>query len=129
VAAVVVLSLGFGGRPARAGETQADMNDEAAGRLKAADADLKRTLDALIASAKGDSDAIAAVRRSESAWEAYRDGQVRAMWPSRDPSAYGTVHAMCVADAKAELTRLRVRELRAMLEPTEGDVCAPGWPP
>jgi uncharacterized protein YecT (DUF1311 family) len=115
-------------RAVRAGETQGEMNEEAGARLKAAEADLKRTFEELIASGKGDADAVAILRKSQSAWETYRDAQLQALWPSRDVTAYGSVHPMCVATVKAELTRLRTHELRAMLEPVEGEVCASRWP-
>lgn len=35
---------------------------------------------------------------------------------------------LCLVDLKRQLTEARTRELRAMLNPQEGDVCGAGWP-
>ena len=114
--------------PIRAGETQTELNQQAGAALGAAEAELKRVFGELGAGATDDAEAREKLRRAQSAWETYRDAQLQALWPSPDPAAYGTVHPMCVAIAKAELTRARTRELRAMLEPREGDACAPFGP-
>lgn len=68
------------------------------------------------------------LREAQVAWENYREAQLRALWPFPDHTWYGSVNPMCVADSKVELTRARTRELRAMLKPTEGDVCGSQWP-
>jgi len=109
-------------------DTQLGMNDSAARALAAEEAEMARVLDSLATQAGGDADAIAALDRAQAAWRDYRDAQVRAMWPFPERASYGSVYPMCVVEAKARLTTLRLSELRAMLEPVEGDVCGSRWP-
>jgi uncharacterized protein YecT (DUF1311 family) len=85
-------------------------------------------LERLLEAAAGKAEAIAKLDQAQAAWKSYRDAQTDALWPSADRASYGSVHPMCVALARTNLTRTRTAELRAMLEKVEGDVCQPGWP-
>jgi uncharacterized protein YecT (DUF1311 family) len=110
------------------GQTQAEMNADASAHLRATEAEQRQVLDELRGKAREKTDALATLEAAQRAWEAYRDAHVRALWPSADDGRYGTVNPMCVATTKAELTRARTRELRAMLKPVEGDACGSRWP-
>jgi uncharacterized protein YecT (DUF1311 family) len=60
----------------------------------------------------------------EKAWEAYRDAQLKAMYPpvSDERAEYGSVYPMCWATLKKKLTESRIRDLKA-LTTSEGDAC------
>jgi len=109
-------------------QSQLGMNREAAAKLAAYESEMASVLGALAAKAKGNTDAIAKLDRAQVAWQAYRDAQVDALWPFPERSSYGSVNPMCVADARSVLTKARISELRAMLEPAEHDVCSSQWP-
>ena len=108
--------------------TQKGMNEAAAQRLKDAEAEMTKAFDDLVMKAGGKIDAIVKLRKTQTAWEAYRDLQLEAYGPSPDRSSYGSVYPMCFAEVKRELTEARTRELRKMLTPVEGEVCNAHWP-
>ena len=60
----------------------------------------------------------------EKAWEAYRDAQLKAIYPpvSNERGEYGSVYPMCWATTKKKLTESRIRDLKA-LTTSEGDGC------
>jgi uncharacterized protein YecT (DUF1311 family) len=60
----------------------------------------------------------------EKAWEAYRDAQLKAIYPpvSDERAEYGSVYPMCLATLKKKLTESRIRDLKA-LTTSEGDTC------
>jgi uncharacterized protein YecT (DUF1311 family) len=116
------------GRKIPAREMQSGMNEAAGVRLRAAEGELKRVLDELVAKGGGRAEAIAKLRAAQSAWEAYRDAQLAALWPLPAAGRYGSVNPMCVDMVKDQLTRARTRELRTMLKPVEGDACSSQWP-
>jgi uncharacterized protein YecT (DUF1311 family) len=108
--------------------TQRGMNEAAVQRLKQAETEMRGVFDALIAKAQGKTDAIGKLRKAQSAWETYRDLQLEAYWPSPKRNSYGSVYPVSLAELKRELTEARTRELRKMLAPGEGEVCATQWP-
>jgi uncharacterized protein YecT (DUF1311 family) len=60
----------------------------------------------------------------EKAWEAYRDAQLKAIYPpvSDERAEYGSIYPMCWATLKKKLTEGRIRDLKA-LTTSEGDGC------
>ena len=108
-------------------ETQAGMNTAAGERFLAAEAELARVLDALASKRKGNPQALAKLRQSQAAWEAYRSAQLELPWAPVEANQYGSAYPMCVANLKTQLTEARVQELRALLASQEGDVCASAW--
>jgi uncharacterized protein YecT (DUF1311 family) len=60
----------------------------------------------------------------EKAWEAYRDAQLKAIYPpvSDERAEYGSVYPMCWATLKKKLTESRIRDLK-LLTTAEGDAC------
>lgn len=108
-------------------QTQAGMNEQARKSLATAEKELARVLDELEHRERDHGAALAKLHDAQAAWEKYRDAQLQALWPSPDQTGYGSVHPMCVADAKRALTEARIRELRAMVSPIEGDSCGALW--
>lgn len=59
----------------------------------------------------------------QKSWEAYRDAQLAALYPSADNSEYGSAYPMCLATLKKALTEGRIRDLEGLRNSREGDVC------
>lgn len=98
-----------------ANATQADLNQCAGKELQEVEARLATLLKRL---------GIDRDRPEEKAWEAYRDAQLKAIYPpvSDERGEYGSVYPMCWAELKKKLTESRIRDLKA-LTTSEGDAC------
>ena len=106
--------------------TQAELTVCGAEESKAADDELNRIYQAILARYKGDDAFLEKLKAAQSAWIAFRDAELEAIYPREDePGYYGSSHRMCLGTRLAELTRARIHELRRWLgEPEEDDVCA-----
>jgi|SRR5579885_2212952 len=102
--------------------TQAELNSCAESDAKKADAELNRIYSLLLGKLKSDPVALESMKESERQWIRYRDAEEKALHPHLEDE--GSVHPMCVASELAQLTNERVKLLRRMLQPEEGDVCA-----
>jgi uncharacterized protein YecT (DUF1311 family) len=107
-------------------QTQAEMDREACGEYQKADAELNRVYQQVLGEYKADILFVEKLRVAQRAWLAYRDAQLGALYPARDPQrAYGSVHRMCRCQALTELTLERTEVLRRWVMGVEaGDVCA-----
>jgi uncharacterized protein YecT (DUF1311 family) len=107
-------------------QTQAQMDREACAEYQKADAELNRVYQQVLGEYKADALFVEKLRGAQRAWLVYRDAQLEALYPARDPQrAYGSVHRMCRCQALTELTLQRVEELRRwVMGVEEGDVCA-----
>ena len=96
-------------------KTQTDLSQCAGKELQRAEAQLAALLKRL---------AIDGNSPEEKAWEAYRDAQLKAIYPpvSDERAEYGSVYPMCWATIKKQLTESRIRDLKA-LTISEGDAC------
>jgi uncharacterized protein YecT (DUF1311 family) len=95
--------------------TQMDLNQCAAKELQKAESRLAALLKEL---------GIDRNTPEQKAWEAYRDAQLKAIYPAtdNDTAEYGSAYPMCLATLKKRLTEGRIRDLKA-LTTSEGDVC------
>jgi uncharacterized protein YecT (DUF1311 family) len=95
--------------------TQTDLSECAGKELQQAEARLEALLKRL---------GIVSNSPEEKAWEAYRDVQLKAIYPpvSDERAEYGSVYPMCWATLKKKLTESRIRDLKA-LTTSEGDAC------
>jgi uncharacterized protein YecT (DUF1311 family) len=95
--------------------TQMDLNECAGKELKQAEAQLAALLKKL---------GIEANSAEEKAWEAYRDAQLKAIYPpvADERAEYGSIYPMCLATLRRKLTESRIRDLK-MLTTSEGDGC------
>ncbi len=96
-------------------KTQTDLSECAGRELQLAEARLAALLKRLNIDANSP---------EEKAWEAYRDAQLKAIYPpvSDERAEYGSVYPMCLATLKKKLTESRIRDLKA-LTTSEGDAC------
>ena len=92
-----------------------DLNECAGKELKQAEAQLAALLKKL---------GIDANSAEEKAWEAYRDAQLKAIYPpvADERAEYGSIYPMCLATLRRKLTESRIRDLK-MLTTSEGDGC------
>src|ERR1700744_4582492 len=95
--------------------TQMDLNECADKELKQAEARLVALIKKL---------GIDANSPEEKAWEAYRDAQLKAIYPpvADERAEYGSISPMCVVTLKRKLTEGHIRDLK-MLTASEGDAC------
>jgi uncharacterized protein YecT (DUF1311 family) len=125
VAAAFAASLGFSSGDVHAqlidcahAETQGAMTMCAGAAAKAADGDLNKTYDTLIARID-DKHTIALLRDAEKAWIAYRDKECGF---ETSLTVGGSIHPMVVAQCLETLTRARQKELQRQLDCQEGDM-------
>ena len=108
-------------------QTQFELRAQADTSYRRADSTLNATYRRLLASYRSDTAAVRKLRIAQRAWIVFRDAQVEATFPANDKqAAYGSIYPMCVLALLQELTEARLAQLRAALEPTEGDVCSGG---
>ncbi len=108
-------------------KTQADLTQCAGSDLKIVDDELNATYQQLLKKAAANPIAVRKIKTAQRAWVAFRDAQMAAFYPAEDKQGeYGTVFPMCADLLLADLTRQRVKMLKEMLDPVEGDVCASG---
>jgi uncharacterized protein YecT (DUF1311 family) len=95
--------------------TQMDLSECAGRELKQAESQLAVLLKKL---------GVDANSPEEKAWEAYRDAQLKAIYPpvADERAEYGSIYPMCWATLKKKLTESRIRDLK-MLTTSEGDTC------
>ncbi|MBU3666115.1 MAG: DUF1311 domain-containing protein [Chthoniobacterales bacterium] len=111
--------------PLAQGQTQLEMNGQAAEGLREADDELNTTYRKLLEEYAGDEAFIASLKEAQRCWVAFRDAQLQMKYPEREPGYYGSIQPMCEADYLAELTQERTAALKVWLEGVEeGDACA-----
>jgi len=102
--------------------SQAELNECAGTDIQKADAELNRLYSVLLQKLKSDAVALDSLKESERQWLKYRDAQMKALHPH--PETEGSAEPMCRSSEMAELTTERIKILKNMLHPMEGDVCA-----
>lgn len=107
-------------------QTQGELSQQACQDMRKADEELERAYARALEIARSDGyDAAAKLKAAQAAWVRFRDAELDAHYPSSEPSSYGSVHSMCLCVTRASLTRQRLEQLAAYVEPPEGEVCAP----
>lgn len=122
--AIVALCLS----PLLFGQSQTKMNQDAVSELKKVNEEMVSLYQKIVAKYSKGSEAdltfVQKFEKAQSAWIAYRDAHLDAIFPSTTPNKYGSVQPLCVATVKTELTRSRITQLRQWSEGVEeGDVC------
>jgi uncharacterized protein YecT (DUF1311 family) len=96
--------------------TQLQMNRCARDEAARADAELDRVLRALLIEAVKQPPAAEKVKAAQTAWLAYRDAYLEAMYPARDKSEYGSSYPTERDLLRAKLTVRQVEAFRQMLD-------------
>lgn len=105
--------------------TQFAMNECAAQEQKQADAELNQTYQQVLTKYANDPQRLDPIKNAETAWLAFRDAEIEALFPEDRRPERGSVYPMCRAMKLARLTQERTKALKELLESNEGDVCAP----
>ena len=111
--------------------SQPEMNEAAAADL----ADAQRALESLLKDLRKQAmkagprakQARHLLDASQSAWQRFVDEQIALEWPQGGGEFHGTIEPMCILLRRAELVNSRVKELKSLVDVTDGDVCAPRW--
>jgi Uncharacterized protein conserved in bacteria len=125
MAGVLLAGLLLAAGPAAA-QTQAEMNDQACGAYKQADAKLNTVYKQILAKYKSDTTFLASLRTAQRAWIAFRDAHLASVYPEKDTqTAYGSIYPVCACGVLTDLTEARVAQLQVWLDGVEeGDVCS-----
>jgi uncharacterized protein YecT (DUF1311 family) len=101
------------------------MTELACNKLKTAETALTRVYEQVLKAKAPDPDFVKAFRGAHTAWMAFRDAHVLAIYPDPDPKAYGTAYSMCRCGSLEQMTIQRTRELQRLWVAgiDEGDVC------
>jgi uncharacterized protein YecT (DUF1311 family) len=107
------------------GPTQLELDDGACARADRAQQQLDALFASLVKGAKSDTALVARLMKSQQAWIAFRDAQVKALYGGDDVAVqYGSVWPMCSCDARREMIEARTTQVQRMLTRKEGDVCS-----
>jgi uncharacterized protein YecT (DUF1311 family) len=105
--------------------TQSEMNSCEFAQYAKVDAELNSIYGKLIAKYKSDDEFLKKLKIAQESWLKFRDADLASLYHQENkPGAYGSVHPMCKAMELIRLTNERAKELKEMLNPEEGDVCA-----
>ena len=106
-------------------DTQSEMNSCEFAQYAKVDAELNSVYLKLMAKYKSDDEFVKRLKIAQESWLKFRDADLASLYYQENkPGAYGSVHPMCKALELIRLTNERVKELKEMLNPEEGDVCA-----
>ncbi len=106
-------------------QTQGEMNDEACGKHKKADAELNRVYHRILREYANNRAFTRKFKSAQRAWIVFRDAHLASIYPDPSPSTYGSVNSMCRCITLTQLTDERVNQLKRWIDgTTEGDVCA-----
>ncbi len=98
-------------------KTQYDMNICANAEAKRVDDELNRIYKRLLSTVADDPEATVKIKAAETAWIAYRDAYIEAMYPAKDKQAeYGSIYPMEVDLLGAKITRQQIDSLRNLLK-------------
>lgn len=102
--------------------SQMEMTDDACAEFKKSDAELNRVYKQLIESKQGRAEFIKKLRSAQRAWVQFRDAHMASLNPLDEKPA-GSARPMCHCIAINELTNARIKQLKEIATPVEGDVC------
>jgi uncharacterized protein YecT (DUF1311 family) len=106
-------------------QTQSEMNKDAYNKYQKADRSLNATYQSILANYKADTAFTRNLKAAQRLWVQFRDAEMKARYPDREPGYYGSIQPMCWSLYLAELTEERERKLKIWLTGIdEGDACA-----
>jgi uncharacterized protein YecT (DUF1311 family) len=107
------------------GQTQGEINDKAVKNYKMADKELNSVYQTVLKQYSDDTAFIKNFKNAQTLWIQFRDAEMKAKYPEREQSYYGSTQPMCWYSYMTELTGERTRKLKIWLTGiAEGDLCA-----
>jgi uncharacterized protein YecT (DUF1311 family) len=98
-------------------KNQTDLNSCAKQELTLVERQMDEAYRELLSTTRDDTAAQAKIKAAQTAWVAYRDAFLEAMWPARDKQAeYGTAYPMQYGEVRLRLTRQQLVALRSLIK-------------
>lgn len=107
------------------GQSQSEMNTEAARVYQKADKELNGVYQKVLADYKKDPAFIKNLKAAQKLWIQFRDAEMKAKYPDREKGYYGSSQPMCWYIHLTELTQERTKKLKVWLTGIkDGDECS-----
>lgn len=105
-------------------QSQAEMNQDAKNKYLTADKALNAAYQKILKDYSKDAAFIKNIKKAQQLWIQFRDAEMKAKYPDREPGYYGSVQPMCWYIYLTGLTEERTAKLKVWVEGIEeGDVC------
>jgi uncharacterized protein YecT (DUF1311 family) len=98
------------------GQTQLEMNREEQDKDLKANEELNLVYKQILKAYKTDAVFIKNLKTAQRIWVQFRDAELMARFPDREPGYYGSIHPMCKSMYLKELTEERTAKLRTWLK-------------
>lgn len=104
-------------------DSQSDMRTCYCDEYKKHDGELNRLYQEVVKRYKADKKAVASIESAQKAWLEFRDAHLKSVFP--ESGLDGSAQPLCHCILMAEMTQDRIKQLKYILSPTEGDLCSP----
>jgi uncharacterized protein YecT (DUF1311 family) len=104
-------------------QTQTEITACSGSDLATADSELNATYHRVLEKYSKDPERIARITKAERMWIIFRDAELDSLMPMNSKSQSEVVD-FCRATLQTKLIRARIVQLKALLTPEEGDICA-----
>jgi uncharacterized protein YecT (DUF1311 family) len=103
-----------------------EINQQAHAEYQIAEKEINAVYQKILKKYNSDTEFIKNLRASQRLWIQFRDAELKAMYPDREPGFYGSFHPVCVSSYLTQLTKERAKTLKLWLKGRggEGDACA-----
>ena len=106
-------------------QSQSDMNLKASNNFQKADAELNTVYKKILKEYKTDTAFIINLKKAQQIWIQFRNAEMNAKFPNKEPGYYGSILPLCWNAYKQELTEERIKKLKIWLTGIEeGDTCS-----
>lgn len=106
-------------------QTQLEINEEAFNNYKKADKELNAVYQKILKVYKSDAEFLKNLKASQKIWITFRDAEMLAKFPKREPGYYGSIQPTCWSNYLKELTEERTKRLKIWLTGIEeGSMCS-----
>ncbi|MBO9563535.1 MAG: DUF1311 domain-containing protein [Niastella sp.] len=105
-------------------QTQSEMNQNAKTKYQQADKELNTVYQKILKDYSKDAVFIKNLKKAQSLWIQFRDAEMKAKYPDREPGYYGSIQPLCWYTYLTELTEERTTKLKIWtMGIGEGDAC------
>nr|WP_290834060.1 lysozyme inhibitor LprI family protein [Flavobacterium sp.] len=106
-------------------QTQSEINEEAYKNYKKADKELNVVYQKILKDYKSDTAFLKNLKAAQKIWINFRDAEMLAKFPDREPGYYGSIQPTCWSNYLQELTEERTKRLKVWLTGIEeGNMCS-----
>jgi uncharacterized protein YecT (DUF1311 family) len=106
-------------------QTQMEMNEQAFANYQKADKELNVTYQKILKEYKADTAFIKNLKATQKIWVKFRDAEVKAIYPDREPGYYGSIQPLCKYNYLTDFTAERTKKLKIWLDGAEeNDMCS-----